>query len=560
MRLCENVRTMPHSLTRRGFLGTLAALPACAFEAEKPELILFNGSIFTVDSAQSRAQAVAIADGRFLAVGANSDVLNLATAATRKIDLGGKTVLPGFNDAHCHPGPSGLEMVTSVDCDLPSIAAIRAALRDRAAKTPAGQWVFGFKYDDTKGAEGRALSRADLDAAVPDHPVIVTHRGGHTAFYNSAAFRLAGLDDRTPDPPGGKFDRDSAGKLSGRAADNATRLFAKVIPDPATRETWREGVKLISTMMARAGITSVTDADAPTECLRAYQDARESGDLHFRVYCLMSSAVLDRMIAAGVRTGLGDEWVRVGGCKFYADGSISERTARLSQPYEGSPDYRGLLVVTEEEQYAHARKAHLAGWQVCTHANGDVAIDQTLRVYERLQRETPRHDARFRLEHCTLVTDALIARIRALGAIPTPFSSYVYFHGEKMHFYGEERLNHMFALRSFIDAGIQPTQASDYTASPYEPMMALQSEVTRTDKTGHVWGASQRITLDEAIRVGTLNGAHASYEERIKGSIAAGKLADLVVLGRDPFRGDPSTLIDIPIERTMLGGRWSYEA
>lgn len=551
---------MSHSFTRRGFLGSLAALPALAFETEKPELVLFNGNIFTVDRDQPRAQAVAIADGRFLAVGSNSDVLNLASVGTKKIDLAGKTVLPGFNDAHCHPGPSGVDLVVSVNCDLPSIAAIQAALRERAAKTPAGQWIFGSKYDDTKGAEGRAISREDLDAALPGHPVVVVHRGGHTSFYNSAAFRLAGIDGKTPDPPGGRFDHDAAGKLTGRVADNATRLFDKVMPDTATRETWQEGVKLISKMMARAGITSVTDADVTTEGLRAYQDAREAGELRFRVYCLMAARVLDRMIAAGVRTGLGDEWVRVGGCKFYCDGSISERTARLSQPYEGSPGDFGLLVVKEEDQYAAARKAHLAGWQVCTHANGDVAIDQTLRVYERLAREAPRKDPRFRLEHCTLVNDSLIARIRALGAIPTPFSSYVYFHGEKMHFYGAERLNHMFALRSFLDSGIRPTQASDYTASPYEPMMALQSEVTRTDKSGHVWGAQQRITVEEAIRVGTLNGAYASYEEHIKGTIIAGKLADLVVLGRDPLRADPSTLVDIPIERTMLGGSWSYES
>jgi len=244
---------------------------------------------------------------------------------------------------------------------------------------------------------------------------------------------------------------------------------------------------------------------------------------------------------------------------MFCDGSISERTARLSRAYEGSPNDFGLLVQTEEEQYAHARKAHLAGWQVCTHANGDVAIDQTLRVYERLQREAPRRDPRFRLEHCTLVNDALVARIRALGAIPTPFSSYVYFHGEKMHFYGAERLNHMFALRSFLDAGIRPTQASDFTASPFEPMMALQSEVTRTDTQGRVWGPQQRITVEEAIRVGTVNGAYASYEEKIKGSITAGKLADLVVLGRDPLREDPHTLIEIPVERTMAGGRWTWE-
>jgi predicted amidohydrolase YtcJ len=266
------------------------------------------------------------------------------------------------------------------------------------------------------------------------------------------------------------------------------------------------------------------------------------------------------MIAAGVRTGLGNEWVRVGAMKLVCDGSISERTARLSQPYVGRPNDYGILVMDEAELYTYARKAHEAGWQIGTHANGDVAIDKTLRVYERLQREMPRRDPRFRLEHCTVINDELIRRIKALGAIPTPFSTYVYYHGEKMREYGPERLNSMFALRSFLDAGVRVTQASDYPPGPFEPMMALQSEVTRTDSKGNLWGAKQKITVEEALRVGTLHGAYASFEENLKGSIEPGKLADLVVLERDPLQENPATLITIPIERTMAGGRWVYES
>jgi predicted amidohydrolase YtcJ len=552
---------MSPETTRREFLGTLAAFSLFPLEVEKPDLILHNANIFTVDEAQPHAQAVAIANGRFIAVGGNSDVLNLISPGVRKIDLDGATVLPGFNDAHCHPSSAGLAMVISVDCDLPSVDAIQAALRERAAKTLAGNWVFGSKYDDTKGAEGRMLTRSDLDVAVPNHPVAVFHRGGHTTFYNSAAFRLAGIDEKVSDPPGGRFDRDSAtGKLTGRVADRANELFDKVIPDPGTRENRSEGIKLISKAMASTGITSVTDAGASPDDLRAYQDARKTSDLPLRVYCFITYQDLSHMIDAGVYTGLGDEFVRVGACKFMADGSISERTARLSKAYEGSADYFGISMLSEEEQYEKSRVAHLAGWQIGTHANGDVTIDQTLRVYERLQREFPRKDPRFRLEHCTLIDDSLVARIKALGAIPTPFSSYVYYHGEKMHFYGAERLKNMFALRSFLDAGVPATQASDYTASPFEPMMALQSEVTRTDTNGNVWGANQRIRVDEAIRVGTINGAHASYEEKIKGSITAGKLADLVVLGRDPLKENPSALVSIPVKRTMVGGRWTFDS
>src|SRR6266568_316142 len=552
---------MTNGTTRREFLGTLAAFSRFPLEQEKPDLILHGGHIVTMNPAEPVAEAIAIARGRFLAVGGDSDVLNLASAATKKIDLGGKTVTPGFIDAHSHPAEAGLMHLRMVDCDLRSISAIQAALRERAAKTPAGEWVLGFKYDDTKTEEGRPLTVADLDAAVPDHPVHIQHRGGHTTYSNSLAFRKAGIDEKTPDPPGGKIDHDAAtGKLSGRVAESANDFFEKAIPHTFTRDDHRDGVKLISKMMARTGITSATEAQGTPIDLRAYQVARESGDLLHRAYCFINFHFLDAMIAAGNRTGLGDEWVRVGAVKLVCDGSISERTARLSTPYEGRPNDYGILVMTEDELYTHGRKAHLAGWQIGTHANGDVAIDTTLRVYERLQKENPRRDPRFRLEHCTVVNDGLIARIKALGAIPTPFSTYVYYHGEKMRFYGAERLNHMFALRSFLDAGIRATQASDYPPGPFEPMMALRSEVTRTDAKGNVWGPKQKITVEEAIRVGTINGAYASYEENLKGSIEPGKLADLVVLGKDPFKTDPMDLINIPVERTMVGGKWVWEA
>jgi hypothetical protein len=552
---------MNQGTSRREFLGALTAFSLFPFEQEKPELILYNGNIWTVNEKEPRAQAVAIASGRFLAVGSDADVLNLAGAGAKKIDLGGKTVTPGFIDAHSHPAEAGLMHLRMVDCDLRSISAIQAALRERAAKTPAGEWVLGFKYDDTKTDEGRPLTIADLDAAVPDHPVHIQHRGGHTVYSNSLGFRKAGIDEKTPDPPGGKIDHDPAtGKISGRVAESAQAFFEKAIPQNFTRDDHREGVKLISKMMARTGITSATEAQGTPTDLRAYQDARESGDLLHRAYCFINYHFLDAMIAAGNRTGLGDEWVRVGAVKLVCDGSISERTARLSTPYEGRPNDYGILVMTEEELYTVGRKAHLAGWQIGTHANGDVAIDTTLRVYERLQKENPRHDPRFRLEHCTVVNDDLIMRIKALGAIPTPFSTYVYYHGEKMRYYGAERLNHMFALRSFLDAGIRATQASDYPPGEFIPMMALQSEVTRADTKGNVWGPKQKITVEEAIRVGTLNGAYASYEENLKGSIEIGKVADLVVLGRDPLKENPSTLVTIPVERTMAEGKWTFES
>jgi hypothetical protein len=546
-------------LSRRDFVGLLGATALSASSTE-PELILLNGIFHTIDPANPQAEAVAIANSRFLAVGTNAEISAYATSRTKRIDLGKFPVFPGFIDAHMHVAQSGLEHLQSVDTDLPSIAAIKDAIRKRAAQTPAGNWVLGFKYDDTKMAEGRPINRQDLDEAAPNNPVYIQHRGGHTAFVNSAALNKADINDQTPNPAGGAYEHGGDGKLTGRVMDNGNAAFRSKIPSTATRSDRRDGVKLITQMLVRAGVTSAHDALGNPDDLLAYQDAFEAGDLHARIYCLIGAPHIDKMIRAGIRTGLGNEWVRVGAMKLMLDGSISERTARLSQPYVGRPNDYGILIMGEEEMYTWARKAHLAGWQVASHANGDGTIDQALRVYERLQRETPRNDPRFRLEHCTVINDDLVRRIKAIGAIPTPFSSYAYYHGEKLSVYGPERVNHMFALRSFLDAGIRATQASDYTASPFDPMMALQSEVTRTDKNGNVWGPKQRITIQEALQVGTVNGAYASFEENLKGSITPGKLADLVVLGRDPLREDPFKLIGIPVQRTMVGGKWMFEA
>ena len=550
--------------SRREFLRTAGAFAVSAslpLEHIEPDLILYNGTVITMNDGQPRAEAVAIADGRFLAVGTSEKVLALATGKTNKINLEGRTVVPGFIDAHSHPAEAGLMHLRQMDCDLRSIAEIQRAVRERASKTPAGEWVLGFKYDDTKTSDGRPLTREDLDAAAPQHPVYISHRGGHTAYVNALGYKRANVSEDTADPPGGRFDRDpKTGKLNGRISERATEVFDKTIGTDYSRGDYRDAVKLISKMMSRAGITSAHDAWGVHDYLRGYQDAHDAGELSMRIYCLIYYKEIDRMMAAGIRTGFGNEWVRVGAMKMVADGSISERTAWLSQPYVGRPKDFGIQVMNEQELYENGRKAHQADWQIGVHANGDRAIDMVLRVYERLQRELPRRDPRFRLEHCTIVNDSLVRRIKALGAIPTPFAAYVYYHGEKMREYGSERLDHMFALRSFLDAGVHVAPGSDYPPGPFEPMMALQSSVTRTDMNGSVWGPKQRITVEQALRVQTLHGAYASFEEHEKGSVQEGKLADLVVLGRDPLHEDPLTLVKIPIERTMVGGRWVFEA
>jgi len=526
-----------------------------------PEIVLFNANMITVDPAKPYAQAIAIKGDRILAVGNNEEILHFAGAGTRKIDLSGQTVTPGFIDAHSHPAYSGRAHLRNVDADLRSIKVIKNAIADRAKNTPPGEWILGFKYDDTKTSEGRPINRYDLDKAAPNHPVRVVHRGGHSVYVNSRALELMGYNKETPDPEGGKIVRDSqSGEPTGLLLETASDPLGRLIPNTFTREDNQAGVKLISEMISKAGITSVTDAYCSSTFLSAYQDAYQAGELNSRIYCMIGYSEIDKMINSGIQTGLGNEWVKIGGMKITLDGSISERTARLSEPYVGRPDDYGMLVMDEEELAGYVEKAHKNDWQIGIHANGDVAIDKALGIYERVQKQFPRKDPRFRLEHCTVINDELVQRMKALNVIPNPFSTYVYFHGEKMKEYGKERLENMFAVRSFLDAGLKVTQTSDYPPGPFEPMMAIQSSVTRTDMNGNLWGGSQRISVEEAIKVGTIHGAYASYEEDLKGSLEPGKLADLVVLEKDPRKVDPMSIIDIGIERTMVGGKWGYES
>lgn len=556
--------------TRGEFLGASAALVAGlvahdagaqpAAPAERtapPDLIVLNGRVLTSDPSQPRAEAFAIRDGRFIAVGRSADIANLRTARTQVIDATDRTVVPGFIDAHTHPAWGGVEGLFSVNCDLRSIAAIKDAIHARAATTPRGEWVRGFKYDDTKTAEGRRLRREDLDEAAPDHPVQIKHRGGHLNWFNSRAFALAGITVDTPDPPGGTFFRRD-GQLDGGVAEKALEPMQKVIPSRATPEQYRAGVALIAKEMTAAGLTSVHEVECSPGFLAAYQDARAAGELLFRVYVLVQgyAPIYAALRDAGVRGGVGDEWFRIGGAKWLADGSAQERTMRMSTPYVGRPNDYGILTMTQEEIDTAVDDADRHGFQVGIHANGDVAIDMVLKAYERVAARGPaRKPHRPRIEHCSLVTPDLLRRIKAVGAIPLPFATYVHYHGDKWAEYGDEKMRSMFAHASFLEYGIPAAGASDYIPGPYEPMMALQSLVTRKDVSGRTWGANQRISVDQALQVYTINGAYASFEEHLKGSISPGKLADFVVLEKDPHEVPPDELKNVKVMRTVVGGK-----
>ncbi len=553
-------------ISRKGFLGlgTVAAAglaSGCVPEADEsglaPALVVVNGNVLTQDDAQPVAEAFAIKDGRFVAVGSNDDVQNLVSPGTAIVDAAGGTVVPGFIDAHSHPTGAGLNALKNVDTNLGSIALMQEALRARAGETPPGAWIVGYMYDDTKQEEGRPVNRLDLDAVSTNHPIVVGHRGGHTGVYNSMAFATAGVTVDTPDPFGGHFYREN-GELTGKVAERARGAFNVV--STSTRAERAAGVALICRQMNAQGLTSVHQASTGSAAFTAYQDAREAGDLTFRMHALASGGSFPSLNGGGIRTGFGDEWLRIGAVKYVADGSASERTMAMSTAYAGRPDDFGIMTMTQEQVHEVVEEAHRSGWQVAIHANGDVTIDMVLNAYERVQREWPRADARHRIEHCSLVNPSLLQRIADGGVIPAPFYTYAHYHGEKWIEYGEEKMEWMFAHKSFLDYGIPVAPASDHSPGPYEPLMAIQSMVTRKDFSGRVWGPSQRITVDQALKVCTVNGAYASFEENEKGTITAGKLGDFVILAEDPHDVDPDRIKEIQVVRTVVGGTTMHEA
>ncbi|MEE4278735.1 MAG: amidohydrolase [Halieaceae bacterium] len=569
---------MPN-LDRRSLLFAGAALPATlistpTLRAAIPEgslrpwadSVVLGATVLTMDDAQPVAEAIAIRGDRILAVGSTEAVREFIGPDTLEIDASGKTVTPGFIDSHSHP--LGAREAVGVNVGFRSIVEVQQALADKAAKSPPGVWIIGVMYDDTKFIEGRPLTRRDIDEAVPDKPVFVRHRGGHTAVVNSAGFAVAGITAATPDPEGGKFYREN-GELTGKVAEHAMDPLREAGRWPVvTRALMQESVRLTSARMASKGLTSTTDAYGTREAWIAYQDANAAGEMHFRLSFMPgarargagSQEIYTGLKAAGVRSGFGDEMLRLGAVKYAADGSASERTMSMSTPYEGRPDDFGILTMSQDEIDEAVDDAFEHDFRIGIHANGDVAIDRVLRAYERVLKDHKGPNPRFRIEHCSLVNDELLRRIKAIGVVPTPFYTYAYYHGNKWVEYGPEKMEAMFAHRSFLDWGIPVAPASDFTPGPYEPMMALQSMVTRKDMQGRVWGGSQRISVDQALKICTMHGAYASFEENLKGSLTPGKLADYVILGEDPRSADPDRIIDIPILRTVLGGRDTHVA
>ena len=564
---------MRSDYSRREFMGLamagtagILARPVLAPDTD-PDLIVINAKVYTMDPSLPRADAFAVSDGKFAAVGTSAGIRSLARRRTRVVDAKRMTIVPGFIDCHNHPLGKLVLFETLVgnpyEVEYLTIDSIVDKLRAKAAKTPAGYWVEGYFLDDTKLKDKRPLNIRDLDRISTEHPVAVHHRGGHTSFYNTKAFQLAGITRSTSNTSGGTYDRDAGGELSGRVTDNARDIFDRVgksvelsAEDRAKRE--RDGLAYISKQFVRYGLTTVHHQGGD---LPALQDVRARGDLRHRVSYEPYDRVLESMIASGIRSGFGDEWIRLGAtAEHIVDGSFSERTMSMSIPFPGSnPPYKGNVTESQDDLNAWVEKVHRAGIQVNCHANGDVAIDMYLTAFERAQKLFPRKDARPKITHCTLINDSLVKRMNALDAVPALFSTYAYYNSDKFPYYGEDLMKNIMAYRSLLDGGVKATGGSDFPPGPFAVLMGIQGMVTRTGWDGKTWGANQRITVDEALRVSTINGACSTHEETIKGSITEGKLADFVMLAEDPHTVNPERIKDIEIAQTVVGGQTVYQ-
>src|SRR5271170_3998354 len=486
--------------SRREFLGLIGAgaaglvgggaLPASLFaqaqsagsDALHADLVVVNAKVYTVDSRMPKAEAFAVSSGRFVSVGSTAEAKALIGTGTQVFDAKQMTIAPGFVDCHNHAGGDILLYQVLVgnpyDVEFVTISSIIEKLRAKAQMTPAGFWIDGYFFDDTKVKDNRQLNVHDLDQVSSEHPVCVHHRGGHTSYYNSKALQLAGIDKHTPNRMGGTYDHYESGELNGRVTDRGQEVFYTV----GKRETFtpeqreqrqRDGLAFISKQFVRYGLTSVHHEGGD---LFALQEVRARGDLLHRVSYEAMDDVLDGMIKNGIATGFGDEWIRLGATSEHTcDGSFSERTMALSVPYPGvEPLYHGNVTTTQDDLNAWVERVHRAGIQVNCHANGDVAIDRVLTAYERAQRLFPRDDARPKITHCTLINDDLVRRIKALGAVPAPFTSYAYYNADKFHFYGEDMMKRCMAFRTFLDSGIVAAAGSDFPPGPFDPRMGMQ--------------------------------------------------------------------------------------
>jgi predicted amidohydrolase YtcJ len=543
-------------------LISLLLLASAAYAADA---IYINGTVITIDPAKPYAEGFAVTNGRFSAVGSNADIRRLATPSTKIVDLRGMTITPGFNDVHLHPtgvyeesSPYympwlGPEKVHNMD-------ELIAALKAKAAKTPPGQMVTGSRYQDTK--LGRHPTRYDLDKASTEHPISISHSSGHITVVNSYVLQASGITKDTKDPPGGSFDRDPDGTPNGVIREGARRLLRHVDDGGEPRipfEAQLEGHLQCFRIYVERGITSAGIAGGSAQSFRLYEAVRDAGG-PVRMGFMYSEGSFPALKAIGVKSGFGDDRLRATSIKVFHGNSLSGRTCWLSEEYSDQPGYFGIPPARSQADLDKAFQAmHDAGFQIATHSNGDREIDMVLTAIERAQAKNPRPDARHRIEHASVMNQSMLERARKAGVILV-FHSYMWEHGDKLASFGEKRLAMIHPYRTAIDMGIHVAGHSDSTVSAADPLLRIQDMVTRKGENGVGYGVNQRVSVEEAIKVWTLDGAYATFEEHDKGSITPGKLADFAVLRKDPRKVPPDSIKDIIVDATYIGGKNAWQA
>jgi predicted amidohydrolase YtcJ len=537
-------------------------LTATALAISVPaDLIVINANVLTMDARLPAAEALAVRAGKFSSVGSNADIKLQAGPQTRILDLGGKTVLPGFIDAHAHPRPiyeedspwynveAGPDKVKTMD-DL--IAAIRRI----GSKRPKGMLITGSGYQETK--LGRHPTRQDLDKATTDHPIIITHSSGHLSVCNSAALALAKVTRDTPDPKGGEFQRDESGEPTGLLKESAVGIVRSACPRQDVTDSDKvDGYRTCLRRFLSNGLTGVHVAGTDPRSAKLLAAARRK-NYPVRLYIMLRESHIDE--AAELKRATADALdVHYGAIKSFHGSSLSGQTAWLYEPYANRSDYFGLPPArSRTDLESLVLRIHKAGLQSCIHSNGDREIDAVLDAYEAALKEAPRPNHRHRIEHCSVVNEAILKRIKALDLVIAPHS-YIYEHGDKIENFGSARWDWMFPNRSLIEQGTVVAGNSDYPVSAAVPLLRIHDIVNRTSAEGKVYGPNQRCTVDQALRVFTLGSAYAEFAEKHKGSIETGKLADFAVLDLDPRKVDPKAIKDIAVLQTVIGGETVFE-
>lgn len=529
---------------------------------ERGSLVIAGGPIFTSDPDRPRATALGIRNGLVLYVGDDVDeARDAAGPGAEEIDLAGRLATPGLIDAHTHPILYG-GMLANIDLQtgVTGLEDILERVRQRAAETPAGEWVTGWGYYLPMIAEGRPPTRQELDAVAPDHPVYLRQRSGHEGVTNSLGLKLAGITRDTPDPEGGLIVRDADGEPTGLLIEQAQDMLKRASEPDVTPESIAADLRRATASFLSFGITSVGEANVTsTDMFRAYQELRTDDSTPAPRYNLMLShwKMLEPAEQFGLMTGFGDRWLRVGPMKFFIDGTEGQRTAKVSEPFADDPDNTGMWMLAPEEFRARIVRAHVAGWQCATHAIGDAAIELTLAAYVEAQRAQPRPDIRHRIEHASLLRPDLLGRLASERVIPVPgarFASNDF--PVLLAAFGTERLRWYQPWNSLYERGIPVCVSSDAPVQSPNPLPNLRAIITSLTEFGEeiVMSPEERLPLDEVLIAYTRNGAYASHEEQVKGMLRPGMLGDVTVFDRDLFSVAPEDLDKCAVDATVIDG------